>query len=98
MPVSPPAAGPQARKLARFLGRPPGLLSGCLPTDTRPQARAKLGNFANRAFRATAQAFCTEPAATRRAPRALGRASIDRGEGFDAACSAHELHHHDDAA
>src|ERR1700719_4066524 len=32
-----------------------GLLSGYLPTDTRPQARAKLGKNANRAFATAAQ-------------------------------------------
>src|SRR5205085_4414359 len=37
-----PVAG--ARKRDLFLRRLSGLLSGCPPTDTRPQARAKLGN------------------------------------------------------
>ena len=35
------------RKLDRFLRRLSGLLSGCPPTDTRPQARAKLGDARN---------------------------------------------------
>src|SRR3978361_330165 len=34
-----------------------GLLSGYLPTDTRPQARAKLGKSANRAFESASQHF-----------------------------------------
>jgi len=34
-----------------------GLLSGYLPTDTRPQARAKLGKNANMSFELSAQAF-----------------------------------------
>ena len=33
-----------------FLRRLSGLLSGYLPTDTRPQARAKLGNSRNKLF------------------------------------------------
>ena len=39
-----------------FLRRLSGLLSGCPPTDTRPQARAKLGNHALKRFRHAAQA------------------------------------------
>ena len=34
-----------------------GLLSGYLPTDTRPQARAKLGNSANKGFVLAVQDF-----------------------------------------
>src|SRR5579863_940005 len=54
-PVSPPAAGQVVSELltianVTFLrsrsGRLSGLLSGCPPTDTRPQARAKLGEGA----------------------------------------------------
>src|SRR5262249_17303250 len=48
-PVSPPAAGQVVSELKRshqplrsHSGRLSGLLSGCPPTDTRPQARAKL--------------------------------------------------------
>jgi hypothetical protein len=33
-----------------FLRRLSGLLSGYLPTDTRPQARAKLGKSPNKLF------------------------------------------------
>jgi len=36
----------EARSLRSRSGRLSGLLSGCPPTDTRPQARAKLGNCA----------------------------------------------------
>jgi hypothetical protein len=32
-------------------------LSGYLPTDTRPQARAKLGNSANKLFESASQHF-----------------------------------------
>jgi hypothetical protein len=32
-------------------------LSGYLPTDTRPQARAKLGKGANKAFDSASQEF-----------------------------------------
>jgi hypothetical protein len=34
-----------------------GLLSGYLPTDTRPQARAKLGKIANKGFESASQHF-----------------------------------------
>jgi len=34
-----------------------GLLSGYLPTDTRPQARAKLGKSANKGFESAVQHF-----------------------------------------
>jgi hypothetical protein len=34
-----------------------GLLSGYLPTDTRPQARAKLGKNANKGFESASQDF-----------------------------------------
>jgi hypothetical protein len=34
-----------------------GLLSGYLPTDTRPQARAKLGKNANKGFDSASQHF-----------------------------------------
>jgi hypothetical protein len=34
-----------------------GLLSGYLPTDTRPQARAKLGKSGNRGFELPSQDF-----------------------------------------
>jgi hypothetical protein len=34
-----------------------GLLSGYLPTDTRPQARAKLGKTANKGFESASQHF-----------------------------------------
>jgi hypothetical protein len=34
-----------------------GLLSGYLPTDTRPQARAKLGKSANTGFDSASQQF-----------------------------------------
>ena len=34
-----------------------GLLSGYLPTDTRPQARAKLGKSAHKWFEPAAQQF-----------------------------------------
>jgi hypothetical protein len=34
-----------------------GLLSGYLPTDTRPQARAKLGKSANSGFESGSQDF-----------------------------------------
>ena len=47
-PVSPPAAGRGCKEVAaHFLRRLSGLLSGCPPTDTRPQARAKLGKSRN---------------------------------------------------
>jgi hypothetical protein len=38
--------------------RLPGLLSGYLPTDTRPQARAKLGKAGDSRFAPGVQAFC----------------------------------------
>jgi len=45
LPVSPPAAGQISwRALASLSRRLAGLLSRYLPTDTRPQARANLGN------------------------------------------------------
>src|SRR5215217_8807283 len=47
-PVSPPAAGRKLRKVDPLLRRLSGLLSGYLPTDTRPQARAKLGKAGNK--------------------------------------------------
>jgi len=34
-----------------------GLLSGYLPTDTRPQARAKLGKAGNKTFDSGSQQF-----------------------------------------
>ena len=34
-----------------------GLLSGYLPTDTRPQARAKLGKSGNKRFESAVQHF-----------------------------------------
>jgi len=34
-----------------------GLLSGYLPTDTRPQARAKLGKTGNKRFDSASQDF-----------------------------------------
>ena len=34
-----------------------GLLSGYLPTDTRPQARAKLGRHGNKRFESASQQF-----------------------------------------
>jgi hypothetical protein len=40
-----------------FLRRLSGLLSGCPPTDTRPQARAKLGDSAIRHSAATCKRF-----------------------------------------
>src|SRR6202451_3656026 len=43
-PVSPPAVGRWCEEAAFFLRRLSGLLSGCPPTDTLPQARAKLGD------------------------------------------------------
>src|SRR5215475_1660457 len=45
------------RKLGRFLRRLSGLLSGCPPTDTRPQARAKLGNQRNKQFELSVKRF-----------------------------------------
>ena len=49
-----------------FLRRLSGLLSGCPPIDTRPQARAKLGKQQNNRFRSQSQAFYR--AATRDVP------------------------------
>src|SRR5215475_71216 len=46
------------RKLGRFLRRLSGLLSGCPPTDTRPQARAKLGVEKAKRSGSESQAFC----------------------------------------
>jgi hypothetical protein len=40
-----------------FPWRLSGLLSGYLPTDTRPQARAKLGKSGNKCFDPVAQVF-----------------------------------------
>ena len=40
---SPPAADRMSKESGHFLRRLSGLLSGCPPIDTRPQARAKLG-------------------------------------------------------
>src|SRR6516225_6108766 len=63
MPVSPPAAGQVVRSsnnrsispLRSHSGRLSGLLSGCPPTNTRPQARAKLGGHASSRCPATMQ-------------------------------------------
>jgi hypothetical protein len=53
-----------------------GLLSGYLPTDTRPQARAKLGNSANSRFEFVAQEFfCPE----HKFPNACLQARFARG-------------------
>src|ERR1700688_3575100 len=60
-----PAETKKARSVVALSGDPrffipwrlSGLLSGYLPTDTRPQARAKLGKNANRAFGTAAQHF-----------------------------------------
>ena len=54
-----------ARLLREVLGfllpwRLSGLLSGYLPTDTRPQARAKLGKRGNRCFESASQHFFHE--------------------------------------
>src|SRR5262245_51260759 len=40
----------QVSTLRSRSGRLSGLLSGCPPTDTRPQARAKLGNCAHKRY------------------------------------------------
>jgi hypothetical protein len=48
-----------ARSLRSRSGRLSGLLSGCPPTDTRPQARAKLGNSALSPTRTPMQAYST---------------------------------------
>jgi hypothetical protein len=42
-----------------FLRRLSGLLSGYLPTDTRPQARAKLGKSPNKLFDLGVKRFFT---------------------------------------
>ena len=55
--VSPPAAGQISWGASRLPRRLVGLLSGYLPTDTRPQARAKLGNSRNNPFKREVQAF-----------------------------------------
>ena len=43
-----------------FLRRLSGLLSGYLPTDTRPQARAKLGKSRNKLFERAVKRFFAE--------------------------------------
>src|SRR5262249_60281041 len=45
------------RETCSFLRRLSGLLSGYLPTDTRPQARAKLGNSRNNLFERAVKRF-----------------------------------------
>src|SRR5438093_1606421 len=72
MPVSPPAAGQVFSELRRsqrhnatslvrsHSGRLSGLLSGCPPTDTRPQARAKLGNCAHKRYARALQEIFSE--------------------------------------
>ena len=66
---SPPAAGRGSKEVQFLPWRLSGLLSGCPPTDTRPQARAKLGNSANKPLCSDAQAFC--------APQSVGRSGFD---------------------
>src|ERR1700716_2555500 len=60
-----------------------GLLSGYLPTDTRPQARAKLGKSANRGFDSASQHFFSAegkfPRCVLAAPRSA-RASVVENE------------------
>src|SRR4029079_13628533 len=85
-------------------GRLSGLLSGCPPTDTRPQARAKLGNCAHkRCARALQEFFSEMPSAVHRerAARRVARPpapSAARDEGLDALRVAQERDHHGDAA
>src|ERR1700735_2091815 len=89
-----PVAG--ARKKRVFLRRLSGLLSGCPPTDTRPQARAKLGDFANKLLRRAAQAFWSERMVGRevsRRRRGARRKCSVRHERLDAFRGADELHH-----
>jgi len=68
---SPPAVGPFFRRLT-------GLLSGSPPTDTRPQARAKLGNRKICRFVANTRAFfqkthARQPQKSWRSRRGLGK-------------------------
>src|SRR5262249_41975490 len=90
-------------------GRLSGLLSGCPPTDTRPQARAKLGNYAHKRCASALQEFFFQNRCRRYAARsrrgqdaALARpnrvALIARGEWLDLLGAADEGDHHRDAA
>jgi hypothetical protein len=58
-----------------------GLLSGYLPTDTRPQARAKLGKSGNRGFESASQQFFSPegifPQRALAAPRSARASAIE---------------------
>src|SRR5258707_4134139 len=82
MPVSPPAADQVFSELRRsqlFVlrsrsGRLSGLLSGCPPTDTRPQARTKKGGSSHKRF---------EPAVKRKSQvREKSRCAASEDDGF----------------
>src|SRR5579871_5389784 len=66
-------------------GRLSGLLSGCPPTDTRPQARAKLGNFEISDFKNSRKLFAPpEPLQTQKNFRS-------RSDAFECRLTAHHL-------
>ena len=86
-----------------FLRRLAGLLSGYLPIDTRPQARAKLGiveisNFFESCKRISSPREKTFLTFLQVAASCDAQRSLARGEGLDAVSVTHELHHDDKAA
>ena len=93
-PVFPPAAGccrVRCRHPDRRLGAPArpasilkpwrlsGLLSGCPPTDTRPQARAKLGKAQIRTLAPSDKYFFDTPPNIGRKPAAIRVCELWRG-------------------
>src|SRR5262249_2719581 len=84
--------------LALLSRRLAGLLSGYLPTDTRPQARAKLGtteisNFGDTCKRISSNASKLSQLFL----LSIAMSSTARAEGLDAVCGADELRHEDKA-
>src|SRR5438132_3028884 len=73
-------------------GRLSGLLSGCPPTDTRPQARANLGKSAHKSVCTFVQAFFS----VRENFSCAARRSAAPGERLDLLRGANELNHHHD--
>src|SRR5690242_3219072 len=86
--------------LALLSRRLAGLLSGYLPTDTRPQARAKLGNIRNNIFFALCKRISSphENFLNFFFRRLIATRSVARGERFDAMRGADELRHDGEAA
>src|SRR2546429_1173670 len=73
-----------------------GLLSGCPPTSTRPQARAKLGEARNKESRCHNQALSALTANFFRkgnVNESAGARLLARREGLDAHAVAHECDH-----